>query len=239
MSGRYITNNKRNHRPCFNNCVLAGTVSGRKSSVVIKGVIIDMKSIVRKRLLCLLLCLAVLMPCASALSETTKVTGYLLRLREEASTDGKVLDAFPRGTTVTIVKKGDTWTKVRVDGKTGYMMTSYLAYSKDTPEEEKSEDTGKKSSSKSSSNSSSKASSKSSSSSTADKKEKTSSGSTMYIVKGVKLNLREKADASSDVITSFRGGTKVSVLKKGKYWCKVEIKGYEGYVATEYLTDEN
>ena len=199
-----------------------------------------MNSIIRKRLLCLLLCLAVLMPCVSALSETTKVTGYLLRLREEASTDGKVLDAFPRGTTVTIVKKGDTWTKVRVDGKTGYMMTCYLAYSKDTPEEEKSEDTGRKSSSKSSSNSSSKASSKSSSSSSsADKKEKTSSGSTMYIVKGVKLNLREKADASSDVITSFRGGTKVSVLKKGKYWCKVEIKGYEGYVATEYLTDEN
>ena len=54
-----------------------------------------MKSIVRKRILCLFLCLAVLMPCASALSESTKVTGYLLRLRDEASTDGKVIDAFP------------------------------------------------------------------------------------------------------------------------------------------------
>ena len=199
----------------------------------------QMKSIVRKRILCLLLCLAVLMPCASALSETTKVTGYLLRLRDEASTDGEVIDAFPRGTTVKILKKGDTWTKVRVDGKEGYMMTCYLAYSKDTPEEEKSGETGKNSSSKSSSNSSSNTSSKSSSSSKADKKEKTSSGSTMYIMKGVKLNMREKADGDSDVITSFRGGTKVTVLKKGKYWSKVEIKGYEGYVATEYLTDEN
>ena len=37
----------------------------------------------RIRLLCFLLCLAVLMPSVSALSETTKVTGYLLRLREE------------------------------------------------------------------------------------------------------------------------------------------------------------
>ena len=197
-----------------------------------------MKATGRKRILCLLLCLAVLMPCASALSETTKVTGYLLRLRDEASTDGEVIDAFPRGTKVKILKKGDTWTKVRVDGKEGYMMTCYLAYSKDTPEEEKSGETGKNSSSKSSSNSSSNTSSKSSSSSKADKKEKTSSGSTMYIMKGVKLNLRTKADGDSDVITSFRGGTKVSVLKKGKYWSRVEIKGYEGYVATEYLTDE-
>ena len=69
-----------------------------------------MKAKGRIRLLCLLLCLAVLMPCVSALSETTKVTGYLLRLREEASTDGKVIDAYPRGTKVTILKKGDTWT---------------------------------------------------------------------------------------------------------------------------------
>ncbi len=197
-----------------------------------------MKSIVRKRILCLFLCLAVLMPCASALSESTKVTGYLLRLRDEASTDGKVIDAFPRGTTVKILKKGDTWTKVRVDGKEGYMMTCYLAYSKDKPEEEKSGETGKNSSSKSSSNSSSNTSSKSSSSSKADNKEKTSSGSTMYIVKGIRLNLREEANAESNIVTSFRGGTKVSVMKKGKYWSKVEIKGYEGYVATEYLTDE-
>ena len=64
-----------------------------------------MKSTGRKRILCLLLCLAVLMPCASALSETTKVTGYLLRLRDEASTDGEVIDAFPRGTKVRILKK--------------------------------------------------------------------------------------------------------------------------------------
>ena len=96
-----------------------------------EGVNADMNAKGRIRLLCLLLCLAVLMPCVSALSETTKVTGYLLRLREEASTDGKVIDAYPRGTKVTILKKGDTWTKVSVKGNTGYMMTCYLAYSKD------------------------------------------------------------------------------------------------------------
>ena len=201
-----------------------------------------MKTQGRIRLLCLLLCLMVLLPCVPALSETTKVSGYLLRLREEASTDSKVIDAYPRGTKVTILKKGDTWTKVSVKGNTGYMMTCYLAYSKDKPEEEKSGDSSRKSSSKASSSSSSKSSSSGSSSSAsskANKKEKSSSsGSIMYIEKGVCLNLREEANGNSTIIDSYRGGTKVTVLKKGKYWSKVEINGTQGYVATDFLTSE-
>ena len=182
-----------------------------------------------------------LAPCASALSETTKVTGYLLRLREGASTDSKVIDAYPRGTKVTILKKGDTWTKVSVKDKEGYMMTCYLAYSKDKPEEEKNGDAGRKSSSATSSSSSSKTSSGSSSSasSKASKNEKSSSsGSTMYIEKGARVNFREEANSDSAIIDSYRGGTKVTVLKKGKYWSRVEINGVVGYIATEFLTDE-
>ena len=200
-----------------------------------------MKANVRIRLLCLLLCLAVLAPCATAQSETTKVTGYLLRLREGASTDSKVIDAYPRGTKVTILKKGDTWTKVSVKDKEGYMMTCYLAYSKDKPEEGKNVDTGRKSSSTTSSSSSSITSSGSSSSasSTASKNEKSSSsGSTMYIEKGARVNFREEANSDSAVIDSYRGGTKVTVLKKGKYWSRVEINGVVGYIATEFLTSE-
>ncbi len=200
-----------------------------------------MKSTVRIRLLCLLLCLSVLAPCASVQAETTKVTGYLLRLREGASTDSKVIDAYPRGTKVKILKKGDTWTKVSVKDKEGYMMTCYLAYSKDKPEEEKNGDTSRKSSSATSSSSSSGSSSGSSSSasSEASKNEKSSSsGSTMYIEKGSCVNFREEANSDSAVIDSYRGGTKVTVLKKGKYWSRVEINGVVGYIATEFLTSE-
>jgi len=60
----------------------------------------------------------------------------------------------------------------------------------------------------------------------------------MYIEKGVWVNFREAADSSSAIIDSYRGGTKVTVLKKGKYWSRVEIKGVEGYIATEFLTSE-
>ena len=153
------------------------------------------------RMLCLLLCLAVLLPCVSAMAETTKVTAYLLRLRAAPSLKARVIDAYPRGTVVTILKKGAEWTRVKVHNKTGYMQTSMLAYSKG------------------SSGSSGKA-----------------SGSTMYVMKGVRLYLRAEPDSSSEILGTFRGGTAVTVLSKGKYWNKVSVKGLVGYMGNEYLT---
>ena len=60
-------------------------------------------------------------------------------------------------------------------------------------------------------------------------------GATMYVAKGISLNLREEPDSSSDIIASFRGGTAVSVLRKGKYWSYVQVKGLYGYMANDYL----
>ena len=171
------------------------------------------------RFLCALLCLAVLMPCVSAAAETTKVAVYLLRLRATASDKGTVLDAFPRGTVVTILKKGSPWTKVRVHGKVGYMRTDMLAY-------------GRYGGSTSGSGNSS------SSSSSGKSGGNVTSGSTRYVAKGVRLNLREEANVFSDIIASFRGGTKVTVIKAGKYWSYVEVGGLVGYMGSEYLVTE-
>lgn len=168
-----------------------------------------------RRLICLVLCAALLLP-ALASAETTKVAAYLLRLREKPSADGKVLDAYPRGTVVTILKKGEEWTKVRVRDKVGYMKTSMLAYSRKEKEAEEEE---KKSSE--------------------DDTRKKSGDSTMYVMKGVRLNLREEPNADSDVIASFLGGTAVTVLKRGKYWTRVSVKGLEGYMGSNYLVDGN
>lgn len=54
------------------------------------------------------------------------VKGGALNLRESASLSAKVLGQYPTGTLVEIVESGDTWHKVEVDGKTGYMMAKYL-----------------------------------------------------------------------------------------------------------------
>ena len=156
------------------------------------------------RVLCVALCLIVLLPCVSALAETTKVSAYLLRLRASPSTKGRVLDAYPRGTVVTILRKGTDWTRVKVHGKVGYMQTTYLSYSR--------------------------SSSSSSSSSSGD-------GTTKYVMKGVRLNLREEPNSSSEILGSYRGGTAVTVLRKGKYWSYVSVKGKKGYMGNDYLVD--
>ena len=174
---------------------------------------------IRVRILCLLLCLAVLAPCASALGETTKVAAYLLRLRESPSINGKVLDAYPRGTRVTILKKGSEWTKVQVHGKTGYMKTDLLSYAKYKGGYNETATTAK--------------------TDTANKNTTAvSSGDTAYVMSGVRLNLRDAATSDSEIIGCFRGGTKVTILRKGRYWSYVEVKGLEGYMANEYLTTE-
>lgn len=159
------------------------------------------------RILCVILCAAVLLPAVSACAETTKVAAYLLRLRATASEKGKVLDAYPRGTKVTILKKGSEWTRVRVHGKVGYMKTSMLAYGRG------------------------------SGSSGGSSGRRASSGSTMYVMSGIRLNLREEPNSSSDIIASFRGGTRVTVLRSGRYYHYVEVNGLVGYMGAEYLTD--
>ena len=164
-----------------------------------QGVMNHMSSRIRIRILCLLLCAVVLLPCVSAFAETTRVTAYLLRLRATPSTKGAVLDAYPRGTVVTILKKGAEWTRVRVHNKTGYMQTSFLAYSR------------------------------SSGASSSD------GGDTMYVMKGIRLNLREEASSSSGLVGSYRGGTPVTVLRRGKYWSYVRVKGEVGYMWNDYL----
>lgn len=166
------------------------------------------------RILCVLVALAVLLPTAAALAETTKVATYMLRLREKPSTSAKVLDAYRRGTRVTILKKGSDWTKVRVGGKVGYMQSDKLAYAKYSTDRGETIDKNTKKTSTS------------------------SDGTVMYILKGISVNLREDKSSDSDILGTYRGGTKVTVFKKGKVWSYVQVKGKVGYMATEFLTPD-
>lgn len=75
-------------------------------------------------MLSLSLCAAPL--CTGHASEYATVKGGGLNLRQTASLDAKVLGQYWTGTWVEILETGDTWCKVKVDGKTGYMMTKYL-----------------------------------------------------------------------------------------------------------------
>ena len=161
-----------------------------------------------KRITALLLCLILLLSLIpSSVAEKATITGYLVRLRVSASSRARVLDAFPKGTSVTVLERGDLWTKVRVRGKTGYMMSRYLS--------------GGSSSSGGSSYSGS-----------------TSGGIIMYVNTGTAnpLHLRAEASASSVSLGKFRNGTAVTVLKRGRYWTRVSVKGRVGYMGSQYLS---
>ncbi len=58
--------------------------------------------------------------------EYATVKGGGLNLRETASLEAKVLGQYPTGTWIEIVENQGEWSKVKVNGKGGFMMSKYL-----------------------------------------------------------------------------------------------------------------
>ena len=156
-----------------------------------------MKRSVLLRILSAALCFMLLLSSVPAFAEATAtiIGNGKVNLRKSASMSSKVLGAYPQGTQVTVLSEGSTWSKVSVDGITGYMMSRYLSSTKHNK--------------------------------------------VMYVrtYSGVKLRLREKPDVFSDVLDTFKPGTAVSVLERGKSWTKVSINGQIGYMGSQYLSE--
>ena len=79
-----------------------------------------------KRCLCMLAALMMILPAFAFAEEQMVVKGGMLNLRKEASQESAVLAQYPTGTWMTILEAGETWSKVQVNGRTGYVMTKYL-----------------------------------------------------------------------------------------------------------------
>ncbi|MGI6184021.1 MAG: SH3 domain-containing protein [Candidatus Fimadaptatus sp.] len=62
---------------------------------------------------------------------TVKTAGSALNMRQSPSTSAKVITKIANGSTVTVVEKGEKWTKVKYNGKTGYVSTQYLEFEED------------------------------------------------------------------------------------------------------------
>ncbi len=66
------------------------------------------------------------------LAENTAATvvsdnGKSVRLRSGPSTQYSTLGSYAVGTPLTVLTTGDTWCKIRINGRTGYMMTEYIS----------------------------------------------------------------------------------------------------------------
>lgn len=62
---------------------------------------------------------------------TIKTKGGALNMRKTASSKGTIITRIANGTTVTVVEKGEDWTKIKYNGKTGYVSTQYLEFEED------------------------------------------------------------------------------------------------------------
>jgi len=139
----------------------------------------------------------------------THVTRYIntntrgLNLRAEPN--GTIMGSYPRGTAVTVLSTNGGWSKVSVNGQTGYMYSHWLSGSKP---------------------SSSTGSSSSSSIGTAVVKNPKDTQV---------LFLRSEPSVSSQSLGYYRNGKTVTLLAKLDGWYKVKVDGQTGYMMAKFL----
>lgn len=145
------------------------------------------------------------------LEENTAATivsgnGKPVRLRSGPSVNYSIIASYAVGTKLTILSTGGTWSKVRVNGRTGYMMNEFI-----------------KPSSVGSTGSNSGAASGSYTAYVVSQNGKT-------------VVLRSGPSKQYEVLASYKVGQKVTVKSYGSTWCQVNINGLDGYMMTEFLS---
>ncbi len=143
-----------------------------------------------------------------------------LNLRSAAKPGATILLRIPQYATVTLLSKGDTWSKITYGGKTGYVMTMYLGFTYATPTPSPSPTPTPTATA-----------APDSATATPDMSDyayvNTQSGS---------LNMRSAAKSSATVLIRIPQYAKVTLLDMGGTWCKVSYGGKTGYVMTTYLS---
>ena len=176
----------------------------------------------------------------------TVVSESRIIIRAKASTSGDELGKVSSGDTVLIVERGDDWTKIYANSVTGYMRNKYLEFytqenivlnfeSVDgttyaigrTLEEYVA---GEQSPAKAFAEYY-----------TSDDFQEVGMTELRYVTVNtgsdlITMNLRQDADANSDVINSLNNGTQLRLLSQGQQWTLVVYGGQLGYLMNDYLT---
>ena len=119
----------------------------------------------------------------------------------------------PANTKITVVEVVGNWCHISAGNQEGWLHISKIESSK--AEEQKAEENKEE-----------------------EKKEENKEEKKLY-VSTTTLNLREKADTKSDVVTKLSLNDEVTVVKVvNNTWTQVKFKDYEGYTASEYLSDK-
>lgn len=141
-----------------------------------------------------------------------------LNLREGPSTDAKIKEQIPKGSTVIVTDYGEEWCSVSWGDHNGYVMTKYLMF----PGEEGEDDT---------------AGGDDTNTTPPSEDEDTATGTTAWVMRTVNyVNLRETASTEGKIITTIPAGDELEVLEKGGTFSKVKHGVGTGYVLSQHLT---
>ncbi|MBQ1946451.1 MAG: SH3 domain-containing protein [Clostridia bacterium] len=132
-----------------------------------------------------------------------------LNLRKKASSSANILTTIPRHEVIEVISRDGKWTKVTYNGKTGYVMSSFLTFLDEAPEEKPEED---------------------------EKEEESTAQMAQVTTKKGSLNLRKRASSSSSILTTVPQYAYIQVISRDGSWTKVTYNGYTGYVMTSFLT---
>lgn len=135
-----------------------------------------------------------------------------LNLRRTASQNAAIIKRIDPGKSVKVLSYGSKWCYVDYAGTKGYVMTKFLTFSGEVPEEDEKDEPAAP---------------------------PVSDGDTKYAqvtTEEGRLNLRRGMSKGATIIARIPQNAYVQVLTYGPEWCYVNYNGTKGYVMTEFLT---
>ena len=117
-------------------------------------------------------------------------------------------------TKVSVIEVVGNWSRIEAENQEGWVLTSKIQNSQAAKNEDKKEKEAKK-------------------------EDKTEVSTKKMYVSTVTLNLREKADKNSKIVTQLNQNDVVTVIKEvDTTWSQVKTGNYKGYIASRYLSSK-
>ncbi|WP_057556517.1 SH3 domain-containing protein [Paraclostridium sordellii] len=138
-----------------------------------------------------------------------------LNMRNGASTSYRVIMKLNKGTVIEIISESNGWTKIKHDGRIGFVASKYLSSIENNNQPTKPEQQPN-----------------------VPVQPQVSVGKTKVVV-ATSLNVRSGPSTGNSVIGSLKNNEKVEVISESNGWSKIKYNGKEGYVSSTYLKDSN
>ncbi len=138
-----------------------------------------------------------------------------LNMRNGASTSYRVIMKLNKGTVIEIISESNGWTKIKHDGRIGFVASKYLSPIENNNQTTKPEQQPN-----------------------VPVQPQVSVGKTKVVV-ATSLNVRSGPSTGNSVIGSLKNNEKVEIISESNGWSKIKYNGKEGYVSSTYLKDVN